>query len=460
MKSFFVVFYAFVFTLIRGPIHAQISKDIIAGPMLGQVELRTAKIWVEVKPGTPVELWYWKKGNMAAARKMTITTDAKSWFSPIIFDLVGLDMNTIYEYQIITFNKGTKKPSRADGVFATKDLWQYRKPAPDFSFLAGSCLYVNEAVFDRPSTPYGKDSSIFQAMAMEKSSFMIWLGDNWYTRESDFYSDWGLWYRASHDRSEPILQNFLKAMPHYAIWDDHDYGPNNADKSYTLKEISRNVFTSYWGNPSYGEDGKGIYTKVSYGDIEFFMLDDRTFRSADFMEAHVDGKPNPDKRMFGEKQLSWLKNGLINSNATFKFIVTGSQALNTASSLDCLNDYPIEFAELLGFLEAEKINGVLFMSGDRHHSEVIQYKRPNAYTLYDITNSPLTAGVSAVGGTEKSNPDRIPGTLVEAQNYARITISGMLKERKLRVEFLGIKGERLAEWDVDENDLKFPVIKK
>jgi alkaline phosphatase D len=32
-------------------------------------------------------------------------------------------------------------------------------------------------------------------------------------------------------------------MSHYAIWDDHDYGPNNADKSYHLKETSRKVFT-------------------------------------------------------------------------------------------------------------------------------------------------------------------------------------------------------------------------
>lgn len=457
MKLVRVAFYVIILSLVHYSSLAQPLKEIISGPMLGQVELRTARIWVEVKPGSNVELFYWKRGNMSAARKLSATTGTNSWFAPITFTLVALEMNTTYEYQVVT-GKGISKPSKADGQFTTKDLWQYRKPAPDFSFLAGSCFYVNEPIHDRPQA-YGRDTSIFLPMAREKAAFMLWLGDNWYTREPDFFDDWGLWYRASHDRSLPILQNFLKAMSHYATWDDHDYGPNNADRSYHLKETSRKVFTSYWANPSYGEDGQGIYTKISYGDVDLFLLDDRTFRSADFMEAMIDGKPNPDKRMFGEKQMTWLKNSLINSYAPFKIVVAGSQVLNVGSTQDCLKDYPVEFDELLAFLETEKISGVLFMSGDRHHSEVIRYQRPKSYALYDITTSPLTAGIAAVRDPEKSNPERMPGTLVEAQNYSRVSISGKPRERKLKVEFLGLKGDKLGEWEINENQLRYAAIK-
>lgn len=438
MKFLVALCYLSFFTLgyVKGI--AQTSKDIISGPMLGQIEIRTAKIWLELKPGTSAELHYWKKGSRNNSKKLSQKTDINSWFTPVIFDLVGLEMNTTYEYQVFTNNKTNLKPSKATGEFTTKDLWQYRKPAPDFSFLAGSCFYINEPIYDRPQ-PYGKDSSIIESMAKEKANFMMWLGDNWYTRESDFFDDWGLWYRASHDRSVPILQKFLRSMPHYAIWDDHDYGPNNGDLSFALKETSRKVFTRYWANPSYGEDGKGIYTKISYSDADFFLLDDRTFRSADFMDAMINGKPNPNKKMFGEKQMNWLKNAVINSSAPFKIIVAGSQVLNVASTQDCLKDYPVEFEELLSFLEQERISGVLFMSGDRHHSEIIRYQRPQAYALYDITTSPLTAGIAAVREPERSNPERIAGTLVEAQNYSRFTISGKPKERKLKVEFLGAK---------------------
>jgi alkaline phosphatase D len=430
------------------------QAQLVAGPMPGFVELRTAKIWVEVKPGSTVDLWYWKKTDAASAQKLSAVTQAGQWFGTVVFDLVALDFNTTYEYAVAVNNRGGKRPASPSGEFTTLDLWQWRKPAPDFSFLAGSCAYFNEPVYDRPGTPYGKDSTIFETMAKEKAAFMLWLGDNWYTRESDYFSQWGLWYRAHRDRSMPVLQNFLKAMPHFAIWDDHDYGPNDGDKSFHLKETSRNVFMNYWANPSYGQNGEGIYTRISFNDCDFFLMDDRYFRSNDNMEPNAYGQANNIKRMWGEQQMDWLKNALLQSHAPFKFIVTGSQTLNRASPYDCLQDYPVEFAELMGFLSVEKINGVLFLTGDRHHSEVIRYDRLQEYNLYDITSSPLTSGVARVLGKEKDNPDRIANTLVEEQNYTRFSVSGKANERVLKVEFVGIKGQKLAEWSISEKDLR------
>lgn len=427
------------------------SKVILSGPMLGHVELRTAKIWAEVISGSTINLWYWKKGEIGKSKSIQRITGKNDWFSTVTFDQVGLDINTTYEYQM---QWTTGQPTKADGEFSTWDLWQYRKPAPDFTFLSGSCAYFNERVYDRPGAPYGKDSSIFDAMSKEKASFMLWLGDNWYLREVDYFSEWGIWYRAHRDRSHQVLQPFLKAMPHYAIWDDHDYGPNNADKSFHLKETSRKVFMNYWANPSYGENGEGIYTKVNYADVDFFLMDDRYFRSSDDMQPEVDGKPNPEKRMWGAKQMEWLKNALRNSRAVFKLIVTGSQTLNTISTADNLQDYPVEFQEFLSFINSEKMGGIIFLTGDRHHSEVIRYDRPGMYPLYDITTSPLTAGIAKVGGKDKDNPSRIPGTLVEEHNYARITISGKQGERMLTVQYAGIMGQTLAQWNVAEKDLR------
>jgi hypothetical protein len=136
--------------------------------MVGYVELRTARVWVEVKPGSKAALWYWKKGQPATARQLVTNTDATAWYAPVVFDLVALEPNTTYEYAVTVDNQANKKPAVADGSFTTQDLWQWRKPAPDFSFIAGSCAYFNEPPFDRPGTPYGKDSSIFETMAKEK----------------------------------------------------------------------------------------------------------------------------------------------------------------------------------------------------------------------------------------------------------------------------------------------------
>lgn len=444
---------------------AQTKSPFIAGPMPGLTELRTAKVWCEVSPETDkVTITYRKAGQTGTGKTVTYMGKLGQAFNPITFDLTGLDFNTTYNYEIEA--RANHQLFKKTGQLTTADLWQYRKNFPDFTFLTGSCAYFNEVKVDRlyteiinpktPATPYGLDSSIFETMGKEKAAFTLWLGDNWYYREVDYGSEWGLYYRASRDRSWPVLQNLLKSMAHYGIWDDHDYGPNNADKSYALKDASRELFRKYWPNPSYGENGQGIYTKLSYSDVDFFLMDDRWFRSNDFMAATINGKPNPDKRMWGVQQMEWLRNALKSSLASFKIIVTGSQTLNPASPNDCLQSYPIEFNELMDFLMQEKINGVVFLTGDRHHSEVIKYDRQNAYSLYDITASPFTSGIGKVGEREANNPARIAGTLVEAQNYGRISVSGAPRERVLKVEFVGLKGEKLAEWSINANQLRMP----
>lgn len=429
------------------------QEAIVSGPMLGQVELRTASVWAEIHPSVNgIGLRYWKDGtDKKSAKLITWKGAVGNEFNPVVFHIGGLDPATNYAYELETMWKG--KMISKSGKFTTKELWQWRKPPPDFSFITGSCNYVNEPIYDRPGKPYGGDSSIFKAMAIEKANFMLWLGDNWYTRDADYHSNWGLWYRASHDRSIPILQPLLKSMPQYAIWDDHDFGPNDMGKEFILKEESREVFTHYWANPSYGEYGKGIYTKISFSDADIFMLDDRTWRSSDRLEDSLDGKPNPDKRMFGAQQMDWLKNALAGSSATFKIIATGSQVLNPRSPFDCFRKFPIEYNALMHFIREEKINGVIFLTGDRHHSEVIKVDGLVPYPLYDITASPLTAGTHVFGAEEKNNPFRVFG-LDQKQNYAHITVSGKQRERVLTVKYKGIDGAVLGEWSVREGEVR------
>jgi alkaline phosphatase D len=169
----------------------------------------------------------------------------------------------------------------------------------------------------------------------------------------------------------------------------------------------------------------------------------------------MDGKPNPDKRMFGVQQMEWLKNSLLFSSATFKIIATGSQVLNTVSPYDKLVDFPAEYYELMSFLKEYKVNGVVFLTGDRHHSEIIKTERPGTYSLYDITVSPLTSGTHKFYGPEKDNPYRVFG-LDEKQNYGKFSFSGPRNNRKLTVEFIGVKGDKLGEWSIHEKDLKTP----
>ncbi len=431
---------------------AQSTKaiSVVSGPMLGQVELRTASIWIEVSSDiTSAALIYWKQGHPETSRKKIYDGTLGKEFNPLRIDIGGLEINSVYEYQFIL----NQEKSSAVGSFHTKDLWQWRNPAPDFSFITGSCAYFNEPVYDRPGKPYGGDSIIFESMAKDTAAFTLWLGDNWYTREVDLQSPWGLWYRASRDRAQSVLRNLLKNMPQYAIWDDHDFGPDNSGSSYGLKDVSREIFMRYWCNPFYGEDQKGIYSQLSYSDMDLFLTDDRYFRSADEFADSVNGKPNPEKHFFGQKQLHWLEDVLVQSLATFKIIVVGSQTLNPMSRDEGFYKYSYEYHELMVFLNENHIKGVLFLTGDRHHSEIVKAERKDNYELYDITVSPFTSGVAKVRGTEINNPARVPGSLVEKRNYARISVRGKKNERTCMVQFVGEDGKTLYNWSVTEQQL-------
>jgi alkaline phosphatase D len=433
--------------------------------MLGPVSLRSAGVWIALeKPSNSAQVKYWAKGadksKAMEAWRLNVHSNEGAPYHIQSFTLTDLEPGTTYEYEVSVSDKNIVNALPAaisKGEVTTQHLFQWRMNAPDFTFLTGSCAYFNQPQYDRPGKPYGLDSSIFETMAKEKAAFMLWLGDNWYTREVDYSSKWGLWYRAMHDRSQPILKDFWKAMPHLAIWDDHDFGPNDYGKSYLLKNTSRDVFNAMWMNPTSGESNEGIYTRYTYSDVDFFMLDDRWWRSFDRLPDSVNGKPNDEKRMYGKRQMEWLKNDLryskTNPFISFRIIATGSQVINPGSPFDKLLDFPVEYNELINFIRDEKIDGVVFLSGDRHHSEVIKVQHEGLYPLYDITCSPLTSGTHPFGGKEANNPWRVIG-VDKLQNFGRLSISGPRSNRVLKVEFAGLKGEKLAEWQVGEQELR------
>ena len=190
------------------------SPNLISGPWAGNVELRTASIWLEVSATVKnVAVSYYPINEVSPKNNHTSVKykgELGKPFNPIKIELNGLEFGTTYNYDILIDGEKASLPFVTK--FTTKDLWQWRKPAPDFSFLTGSCAYFNEAKFDRPGKPYGGDSSIFETMAKTPADFNLWLGDNWYYREVDYSSVWGLKYRASHDRAIPVLQKLMASI--------------------------------------------------------------------------------------------------------------------------------------------------------------------------------------------------------------------------------------------------------
>jgi alkaline phosphatase D len=170
----------------------------------------------------------------------------------------------------------------------------------------------------------------------------------------------------------------------------------------------------------------------------------------------VEGKPNPKKVFYGRPQLDWLKNSLLSSSGVFKFIVTGGQMLNPMADKECFYFYPAEWQELMNFIADNQINGVIFLTGDRHFSEMLRYEPKRGYPLYDFTCSSITSGIHNIAKKpEFLNPLRVQGSLLMENNFGRISVTGEKNQRIVLFETIDIQG--IVRWKhaINENDLKF-----
>ncbi len=454
MQSLFTTIFALLlaFCSLHGRAQNTVQTPLISGPMLGYAEHREVLIWLEVSPGVQrVELRYWAQGQPQTARTAAYQGALQQPYNPLRIAIGGLALGTTYEYEVWLDGKHQNLPYPLR--FATKDLWEWRKPAPNFSFQMGSCLYVNDSIYDRPGKPYGAGFAVTNDMTRRPADFVLWLGDNTYLREADWSSGYGIQYRYQHTRRQPELQALWAARPHYATWDDHDYGPNNGNLSYNGKEIALQTFKNYWGNQQYGEsDNAGVYSYFSWSDADFFLLDNRYHRSAEDLPA-----TSSDKTYLGKRQMDWLKNALLASKATFKFVASGSQVTNEANKYECMRQYQREFDDLLGFIAQQHIEGVVFLSGDRHFSEILRYAPTGSYPIYEITASPLSSGAFKNIATDKkegNNPQRVTDALCNTQNYLQISIDGEPKQRRLSATCYDGTGKAIFTHTINANDLR------
>ncbi|MEO1477064.1 MAG: alkaline phosphatase D family protein [Bacteroidota bacterium] len=426
-------------------VHAQ-DTLLQSGPMLGYSTHREVAVWVQTTQPADVQVRYRPEGATADFEvSEVVRADGDSWLTAHVV-LFGLEPGTRYAYDVLLDGEVVARPYPT--VFQTQTLWQWRTDPPEFTIAFGSCAYVNDPPFDRPGNGYGGDYQIYESIAAQQPDAMLWLGDNVYLREVDWWSERGIDYRYSHTRALPEMQPLLAATHHFATWDDHEFGPNNSDRSYVLKGETLDAFKRYWANPTYGlPETPGVFGHFEWGDVEFFLLDNRYHRSPS------DAPRTPDKTMLGDAQEQWLIDALTASRAPFKVVVSGGQVLSRFQLFENWATFPHARQRLLDAIDERGIEGVVFLSGDRHHGELIRIDRPGRYPLFDFTSSPLTAGASSAR-FEQENPDRVPGTFVTQRHFGTLSLSGPRTDRVMELNAYDVDGALLWSHTIRARDLR------
>ncbi len=434
------------------------AEALQAGPMLGYATHREVAVWTQTTRPASVQIRY---APIETVTNGTMRPAVSPGLTPVVettaegdhiaeFHIAELEPGTRYRYDVLIDGVVAERPYPTQ--FRTQPLWQWRTDPPDFTAAIGSCAYVNDPAYDRPGTPYGGDYRIFETIRAQRPDLMLWLGDNTYLREVDWWSEQGIRTRYRHTRRLPVMQPLLAATNNYATWDDHDYGPNDSDRSFVLKGAALDVFEDYWANLTYGLPGvPGVFTHFEWADVEFFLLDDRYYRTPNRTPR------GQEREMLGDAQLEWLLEALTASDAPFKIVALGGQVLNPIALYETYaNIAPEERERLIAGIVERRIEGVVFLSGDRHHTEVIRIQPEGFYPLYDFTSSPLTAG-AATPSREMDNPARVPNTLVYGQrNFGTLTFQGPRTDRTLIMRTYDTDGKLLWEFTVDASDLQLP----
>src|SRR5690606_38407938 len=286
------------------------GAELLSGPLVGHTTTNSAKIWLETDQAADVTIRYWQEPRLQYGRsrgeplELGEASGRTSDTPPHVgvIELENLNEGWMIYYEVVL--DGRTLRTEVPQVFSLMPPEVQPRSSPtqisNFSVAFASCTFPGRV----PVQP------IWGQIAQFRPAALMLIGDNNYMPNAEGA------YATTQDvieyvmaryhrnlRNLPGLSTLVATTPTYGIWDDHDFGPNNSDRTFRWKELSLATFRKYYPNASAGlPEVPGVFTSFRIADAEFFLLDDR---------YHRDPNTSPDPQtMLGEGQLQWLKDSL------------------------------------------------------------------------------------------------------------------------------------------------------
>lgn len=380
------------------------TPRLMQGPMLGATQPNSIYIWSRVSGPFTVQIEYSETKDFEEVKTSNIITTEKAKHYIALFELSNLKANTQYFYRL-RIEGDLDKYVKDEFPFSFKTA-PLAKTNTEFSVAFGSCARFQS----------DREQPIWKAIYKEQPDLFLWIGDNIYgdALDTDILREEYL-----RQRDIAALQPVIRNIPNLAIWDDHDFGLNNHNKTNPIKKEALDVFKQVWANPSYGEkNNAGVYFKYSYGDVDFFFLDCRYHRDPNKQED------TQEKSFLGKQQYNWLVDGLSKSNATFKLIISGSGwSAAKGTGGDSWASFLNERNRLFNDITHNKVSGVVLLSGDTHVGELnaIPWTKNGGYDFYDLVSSPLAQSSSGDNWMNRKPEAKIRPIYFSGVNFGNIT---------------------------------------
>ncbi len=386
------------------------AQHITHGPVTGGLTANTARMYLRTDAAMPYTIELSESPSFTSVLTFSDSTRPELDNSRIV-TVTGLQSYTKYYYRVIIDDIEEER----SGYFTT---FPEEGVKGNYVLTTGSCQETsNMDVFDR--------------MQELEPIMMLHTGDFTYPSyqmNQDYPENYVRAQESWRRRyNEDRMKDMLLTVPiDYVADDDDNYNGNCANyrtgitldtssgevvNGWTLNPVPQgareNWFKSYMEYfPGYSivDTSEGLYHSFKLGNAEFFFIDTRATSSPAAEAYSYDSTsnvwsftPDTNHRILSVNQMNWLKNGLQNSTADWKFIVGGvpfnkslrrlinfglaAQSFTfdlngergsgfrlAASFSDYWAGYPHQQEELLSFIASNNIKDVISISGDTHHN--------------------------------------------------------------------------------------------
>jgi len=239
--------------------------------------------------------------------------------------VAGLQPGTAYEgFAEIKHDDASRLRPRAD--FSFRSLPGANTAAPTRFHVVTGMNYDSFFGNEGEGRAYeGEDRSLgypaLAAMGALNPDFVVFTGDDVYYDKNppvrtlqDMRAKWHRQFAL------PRMIELMATTPGYWMKDDHDHRTNDSDAEgdgFPSHELGIATFREQAPVVAQDDDETPTYRTIRVSaDLQIWMLEGRDYRSPNRME---DG---PDKTIWGQEQRDWLMQTLLESDATFRVIIT------------------------------------------------------------------------------------------------------------------------------------------
>ncbi len=325
------------------------AAEMTHGPLTGAVTATTAQVWLRTNEPARAKIQY---ASLTDAPQFSseLESNADSDFT-LHIPLEHLKPSTEYTITVFVNDKAQAQTGRFKTFPDESQATPFKMVVlTDFAYTGA----LRVRTFD---------------FADAENPDLVFIGGDFDHRNPQLLPDKRQMFQDLYaDDAQSPVADFVKLILHrYPLahqWDDHDYGGDNSDRTAAWRETALQVYKEYF--PYYPLGKYGIYQSLRYGkNVELFSLDSRSQRDPN-------KTPNgPDKSMLNgehhpDGQLQWLLDGLKNSTATWKLVMSPSALNDTLAKGDSWANFADERDTILQFIRDNKIGGVIFIAGDLH----------------------------------------------------------------------------------------------